>query len=491
MPAGRIGRRRLLFGVVVGVAVLAVVAVVGVRALGGAGDGSARVPGALRGHCAGADRAGGLPGADGVVECSAGARRVWVSLFGSGSATDAAYARVVRGAGAATGSGDCTGASGPPGGSGNSGAEHRYPVAGTAVGRVVCWSRAGTTTFAWSDDRARAVAEVSAHTAGAAGLAADWGRWVGLPAFPSAGDRELAGQVVLSGCRRPAGGELDDLTGVTAAVRCDAPGSGAGSVSYYRFGSVAELRRAQRGRVAAAGAPDGVGCGDGSAPGFLWDHPLDLRSVVIGDLLCHPDARHAPVLEWTVEPLRLMGVATGSTAAGLAGWWRGYFGYAPPASAIAAAVDRQASPAFPTAVERALLDHVPAASRVDCMRPSADQVRDNVGRVPVTAVVCGPTRGAGTVFYYQFTDAASMNAAYTRNNDISGPDCTTQPADFHGDAPYSRGGRTGRLGCARTTAGTLDLVWTDSGLEVLGMAFAATDATLLLDWWRWDAGPTG
>jgi serine/threonine protein kinase len=478
-------RRRWVVGGIAGVAVVGVAAAVtAVAVAGGGGNEVGRVPAALRGHCVGADRGSGVPGASDVLSCSAGSWRVAVSLFGSGAATDTAYAGVVRKAGVGTGSGDCVSTAGSPG------AEHRYPGTGTVVGRVVCWARAGVTTFAWSDDRERTVAEVSGHTGDAAGLAGEWARWVGLPAYPSAGDTALAGLVGLSGCRRPAMGDLDDLDGVSAAVQCDAPGTGAGSVSYYRFGSVDALRRAQRGRVGRVAAPAGVDCGDGSAPGFLGDHPLDLRSVVVGDLLCHQDARHAPVLEWTLEPLRLMGVATGTSGAELASWWRGYFGYGGPSSALAAAVDRQASPAFPTGSEQRLLDRVPAPSRVDCMRPSAQQVRDLVGPVPVTAVVCGPTRGAGIVFYFQFTDAASTAAAYTRNNDISGPDCTTQPADFHGDAPYSRGGGSGRLGCERSTAGTLDLYWSDTSLEIVGMAFAATSAPLLLDWWRWDAGPT-
>jgi tRNA A-37 threonylcarbamoyl transferase component Bud32 len=469
-------RRVAMLGAVVLVAVAAVV--VATRFGGSGAPDVARVPAPLRSGCATADGSAGLPGAASVLNCSADGRTVTISLFDDQSTLDSAYAGAVRASGVASGTGDCTAA---PGG------EHRYPADGTATGRVLCYSRTGLTDLVWTDDAERTIASVSAP-ASDLGLTAAWQRWAAVPGFPTPAEKSLTDLVGLAHCRRAPGGDVDRFTGVVAAVRCDPPGTGAAGVSYYRFASVDALRHGQAAQAAAVHAPSGVLCFDGTAPGFLGESSLDLRSVVVGDLLCYRDSGNDPVYEWTEEPLLVMGRADGADPAKLATWWGGYFGFGGLTPALAAAADRQARPPFPTAPEQALLDHIPAASRVDCMRPPPSQVQSNVGTAPVTAVVCGPTRGASIVFYYRFSDAVTMNAAYADNNDTSGADCTTQPADFHGDAPYHNGAATGRLGCVKLTNGP-SLTWTNDAQEILTMAFGGGDPGILLDWWRFDAGP--
>ncbi|MEV0838010.1 serine/threonine-protein kinase [Actinocatenispora sera] len=436
-----------------------------------------RIPGALRADCRLAAPTGRLAAAEIALACRSGTRTVRFGLYDAKSAQDAAYRAAVRAARVPSGSGDC--ATGTDG-------EHRYPATGTGAGRVLCATGYGETALTWTDVHARTVGTVVGGDARALGAA--WSGWVRLAAYPTTAERALTSLIALSGCRRTAAGSADDLPGLTAAVTCDPPDEGASSVSYYQFGSDAALTAAMRRRSTAVRAPGGVDCSDGAAPGFLGVRSLDLRSVPIGQLLCHRGEHGAPVLTWSVEPLNLLATATGTKAAELARWWRGYYGFAAPTATIAATVNAHADPVFPTAAERALLRHVPAASRVDCMRPPPDQITSNVGDARVTAVVCGPTRGTSIVFYYQFDDAASMNAAYAANVGISGPRCTDSPADFHGDAPYHNDGARGRLGCARH-AGSYTLAWTDDHLEILALSFGATSPDVLLDWWRFDAGP--
>ena len=115
-------------------------------------------------------------------------------------------------------------------------------------------------------------------------------------------------------------------------------------------------------------------------------------------------------------------------------------------------------------------------------------MHDNVGDTDVVAVTCGPTDGAAVVFHYQFPDLASMNAAYASNLDTSGPDCAATPEPFVGDAPYHRGGDSGRLGCGVSGEQPF-LAWTSDRLRIATFAFQGYDPDSLLTWWRGDAGP--
>jgi hypothetical protein len=438
-----------------------------------------RVPEALRADCRSAGAGEGRPGAAAVIACAAGADEVLFSLYDDRSAMDEAYHGAVAETGLDRGTGDCTWASG---------AEHRYPGAGEPTGRVLCWTDGGATRMVWSDDEARTVAEVGRRESEDLGLAAAWTGWVGVPAYPTADEQALVDLVGLDGCRRPRAGGLETFRGLVAAVECDAPDEDASAVAYFRFADREGLRHTVEGHIADAAAPSGVFCGDGGAPGFLGHDTLDLRGVDVGTLMCRP-GDGVPVIEWTLDAALLMGRMTGTDPETLDDAWRGHYGFGPPTSAVVEAVNAAADPPFPTAAEQALLDLVPERSRVDCMRPSQWQIDANVRNEPRAAVVCGPVRGAGTVFYYQFGSEAEMNADYGGNNDISGPDCNDVPEDFHGDAPYERDGATGRLGCGTGADGSVWLVWTDDRRNVLGMAFNGSGTTMILDWWRYEAGP--
>ncbi|MPZ79330.1 MAG: protein kinase [Actinophytocola sp.] len=436
-----------------------------------------RVPPSLIGSCAEADTDSGLPGATSVLRCGDGTQEIRFSLFADRARVDLAYAAALQDANIPRGTGDCTRATG---------AEHRYPNGGTQTGRVVCWAGGGTSTLVWTDDERRTVARAEAAESGDADLTASWAGWVGIPPFPTDDEQSLIDLVEKPRCQRAEAGTLDSFRNLTAAVECDANSRLATSVTYYRFGDQEGLRRTYDGHVATNNPPSGVLCAD-NPPGFIGNRRWDLRSVDMGEMLCYPGERGAPMLEWTVEPLQVMARVTGSEPADVAEWWRRGLGIS--SGKIVAAANKRADPAFPDERERALLEHIPRASQVNCMRPSADQVRENAGDTEVTAVTCGPTNGAGAVYYYQFPDLASMNARYFDALGTSGPDCTTAPKDFTGDAPYTLGAASGRLGCAKP-AGQLFLTWTSNSLRIATFAYQGYDTDYLLDWWRTEAGPT-
>jgi hypothetical protein len=475
---GRRRSRRQLAAAALALAVVAgaAAAVVANQVAGSTSEGLSRVPEALRGDC----REGtAMAGATRTLACR-GERgpEVLVGLFADQAAVDAAYQKAVREAGATASEGDC---------GATSQGEHRYPATGPAAGRVVCGTGTdGEASLVWTDERVRTVSSTTSATADAAALRAAWLSWTGVPAFPTSEERALVDLLGATGCTRASVADLDDFTGATAGVRCVPQGSGATSVSYFRFGTLAALQSTMDAHAAAVKAPTGVACQDGDAPGFLGSRRYDLRSVELGVLMCHPGPRSTLVTQWSVEALLLAGRATGTDAEGLSAWWRA--DSEPPVAKVVAAVNAQATPAFPTAEEAALLARVPKRSQLNCLRPSREQIRSNVGTEPVVAVVCGPTSGAQIVFYYQFPTQAAMRRSYgtTRPGD---DDCTKLPDNFAGEAPYRRGGVSGRLSCATGENGNRWLVWTTDQLAIQAFAFQGGDPTAMIDWWRHDAGP--
>jgi len=437
------------------------------------------LPASLRDDCGDGD-VPPMPGARRTLGCrDARGREAVVGLFADRTGVEAVYDQAVRESGVTRGEGDCvTGQVG----------EHRYPATGPAVGRVLCVTdESGATRIVWTDERIHAVARAEATTPDAArALHESWLTWTAAaPAFPTDEERSLVDLLGATDCRRADVSELDDFPGAVAGVTCNPRGVGARTVSYYRFGAVADLQAAMDAHAVAADAPTGVDC-DGDAPGFRGSRRYDLRSVELGVLLCHPGARSTLVMEWSVEALLVAGRAVGTEAAALTAWWRSYSG--PPVARTVEAVNAQSTPPFPTAAEAALLAHIPQRSRVDCLRPSDEQVRRNVGSEPVVAVVCGPTSGAGIVFYYQFPDAAAMRRSYG-NRPARDKACTALPRPFAGEAPYRRGGLTGWLRCGTNENGRRWLEWTTEQLGIQAFAFNGGDPAAMIDWWRHDAGP--
>jgi hypothetical protein len=461
---------------------VAVVATATVLVVSNAGDEAAgspvfRVPPPLRGDCAPANPSPNFSGAEKTLLCGDGTWQVRFSLFADQSTMDNQYAAAVKRSGVAQDTGDCTVATG---------AEHRYPDVGDQTGRALCYADGGSTSLVWTNDEWRTIAEAQTREADDQALAKAWTRWVGIPAFPSGDERSLVGLVELSRCERTRAGTLGSFRDLVAAVDCDPIEQGVTNVSYYRFSNVNALRRTYDQHVDTANPPSGVLCADDPLPrNFLGNRSYDLRSVDLGSMLCYTDERGRPVLEWTVEPLLVMARATGGTPEDLVTWFNRSYGI--PIEKVVDAANRKSRPRFPTAAETALLARVPEGTRKNCLRPSEGQVKVNKAEASIAGVVCGPSPGAPIVFYYQFPDANAMNAAYFAQQEVSGGDCLADPPNFTADAPYDRGGDSGRLSCG--SANNLHLLWTSNKYNVLALAFQAWTTEDLLAWWQNGAGP--
>ncbi|MCI2420907.1 serine/threonine protein kinase [Saccharopolyspora sp. K220] len=436
----------------------------------------ARAPAALRDDCRVVDAT--MAGASSALSCQDGAGRVAVTeLFANGAVASGAYARVISESGVAEGQGDCATATG---------AEHRYPATGPARGRVLCYLHDDRAVVVWTDTEAGTVSRAEAPTTDDAALRRSWSEWVGADdAFPSADERALLDVAAGVGCARVPVGDLDAFPGAVAGVTCVPRGSGARAVSYYRFASLPDLRASFTGRVSSTRAPSGVSCA--TAPGFLGTQRHDWLGVDLGQVLCQPGPDGTLAMDWSMEPLLLAGRVVGNEPTALTGWWSQW--HLAPLGRIISAVNAQSAPPFPTEPERALLDHIPPVSRVNCVRPSPEQVWRDVGAASAVGVACGRTSGAALVVYYQFPDVAAMRSAFNDTGD-SGEDCITLPPDFNGDRGYSRGGSTGRLRCGfDESTGERTLAWTDDRLAIAVHAHQGTEPFAMIDWWTHDAGP--
>ncbi|WP_131803704.1 serine/threonine-protein kinase [Pseudofrankia sp. BMG5.36] len=445
-----------------------------------------RIPEPLRADCARDKPAGGAD----VVVCHDVDQPVQFSFFASLDEMDSAYGAATRDAGVSRGTGDCSVAVG-------TGAEHRYPGVdaspGGRHGRLLCHTRDGTTSLVWTDDKAMVLATASSRAGDDLALRESWSRWVGLKAFPTTEEKALVNLYDLKDCRRPAAGTLERFHGIVAAIECAPPNAdeGATTVWYYQFTALDGLRSTYDAQVSAVQAPKDTYCGDGGEnPGTLGTNQWDLRGVDLGNLLCYRGSGGVPTMEWTLESMRVLGRVVGHDPADLATWWAGNHG--PSQVEITKAVNRTSTPPFPTAAERQLLTHIPPAARVDCMRLSEDQVKQNVGdQKPVAAIACDSQAGnPRIIFYYQMADAAALAATLRFNDPGTDADCTQQPPDFLGGAPYLNNGDTGRLVCGTNQSGARYLIWSNDRLNILACAFGSRlPPADLIAWWSANAGP--
>ncbi|UKD57918.1 serine/threonine protein kinase [Amycolatopsis sp. FU40] len=434
----------------------------------------ARIPAALRADCATADTP--VRGATATVTChDPSGRAATTALYADPKQAADAYSALPR-LGASTERGDCAVASW---------AEHRYPATGPALGRVFCGVGTGRSIVVWTDDAARSVTTATAPASDDAALRAAWVSWTGAPAFPTPDEKGLAEIAAGNKCRRATPADLGDYPGAIAGITCTPRGTGARDVSYYRFADTQTLRTSFDGLVTAAKAPSGTPC-PGASPGTTR---FDWLSVDLGQVLCRPGKEGTVAIDWSLDSFHVVGHVTGPGPVFVGNWWTEW--HLAPLSRIVAQVNREASPAFPTPAENKLLQRIPPASRINCVRPSADQRWQDLGAVQAdAAVACGQTSGAGLAVYYQLPDTATMNQVFN-STQTTEKACTDQPPDFAADRPYSRGGRTGRLACATLEpSGERYLKWTDDQSGILAVAHRGASPFAMVDWWNHDSGPS-
>ena len=396
-------------------------------------------------------------------------------FFDSEGRASSAYQAAVAAADVPTGSGNCE-RTAP--------AEHRYPAVGTPRGRLLCVTEGGRMTLIWSDPAARLVARTESPDAAAAALAASWARWIDEPDFASQPEQRVLDLMPQNDCQRvPA--NLDTYPAAEVALECVPNESGPRVASFYRFSDLDALKRTYNDRVAGVDAPSGRFCGD-QPPNFLGNFPYATYEVTTGDLLCYRDGGEF-VVEWTIEPLLIHARAVGPDPRKLMTWWANI---ELDRDQFADGFNKVTGPPYPTSAEKDLLNHIPAATRVNCFRLAKAELTLTGKPAPMVGVMCGPTPGADHVFYYQFRDRAAMQENYGGPPEPGLPDCTGLPAGFSGESPYRRDGKVaGWLLCGTREDGYRQLFWTDDRLKIEAMATGLAEPSVMIDWWRTEAGP--
>ena len=140
---------------------------------------------------------------------------------------------------------------------------------------------------------------------------------------------------------------------------------------------------------------------------------------------------------------------------------------------------------FPNAGEAMLLTHVPAPFRSTC-------IRAELRPTETASVQCFPPRGASSVFYNQYRNAAASAAVY--KNLIEGGGVTRGTGETNG-CPFENtltidGQESGRVACYFLDSGEERLAWTNRALSILAEGSIA-DGTSLDQFWNWwtTAGP--
>ncbi|MDR7276371.1 caspase family protein [Catenuloplanes atrovinosus] len=469
--------RRIRFPARTPISLAVVVALAAVTAIAWRLWDGARAPDTALPDTVHACRAAGTvpPGAAAAYGCRYhDGRPTAVAVYPNSAALDTAYDTVRDGARGVRSTGDCTT---------EEDAEHRYPVTGTAAGRVLCTSCADGTSIVWTDDDTLALLRIDAPATERVALRESWNRMVASPpAFPSPAEKKLIGMGVGTGCKRAGISELDDFPGAIAAVACI--GERGQPATYFQFESLAGLQRAMTDHLPGDGDLAVESCSGGEEPDYTGGRRYDVRSVYLGVVLCYAAVDGNHIVEWSVEPLLVAGRIAGSVAASLVDWWTSY--RAPPTELVVQTLNRQVG--FPNEAEKALLALIPEPSRKDCMRPSEEFKGQHVGGYAVSAaVVCRAGTGPPIIFYYQFTNKKDLTENYAPDAGPDG-DCTASDTAVTGESAYSRGGTTGRLRC-EDQDGSLARFWTDERRLIFGLAFQGRDAKVMAEWWEHDAGP--
>ena len=169
----------------------------------------------------------------------------------------------------------------------------------------------------------------------------------------------------------------------------------------------------------------------------------------------------------------------------------------PAATAPGPAVTSPAPPApsttpsagTPSDPVAALESHAPAAFASTCSALTPQAGMTGV----VAAIGCAPTRAGDptSVQYYQYDNAADMNAAF--ENAVSGAteDGTCDQAGQRGTYQFTNGPGAGSWACYYNTSNEGDMVWTDTGLDILAVASDPAQTPQQLHDWFLSPADTG
>ncbi len=164
----------------------------------------------------------------------------------------------------------------------------------------------------------------------------------------------------------------------------------------------------------------------------------------------------------------------------------------PSASAPAASPPPSPAPATPAApggAVAALQAHVPPAFAGTCQPATPDQTMPGL----VAAITCTPsgTGAPAEVGYYQYREAADMNAAFSKAVDGLAPGGTCDQGGQGGTYHFTSGPAAGRWACYYTQSSTGQMIWTSTALNILAVANDPQDAPQQLKNWFFSPAPTG
>jgi hypothetical protein len=137
----------------------------------------------------------------------------------------------------------------------------------------------------------------------------------------------------------------------------------------------------------------------------------------------------------------------------------------------------------------ALESHAPTAFASTCRALTPQTTMTGV----VAVIGCAPT-GAGdptSVQYYQYDNAADMNAAFENAVGGTTEDGACDQAGQRGTYQFTNGPGAGSWACFYNTSNEADMMWTDTGLDILAVATDPVETPQQLHDWFFSPADTG
>ena len=159
-----------------------------------------------------------------------------------------------------------------------------------------------------------------------------------------------------------------------------------------------------------------------------------------------------------------------------------------PASSVPVSSAR-ALPAVPSDAAAALEAHVPSAFAASCASSTPPAVTTGL----VAAIACAPS-GSGApanVEYYQYATAADVNAAFSHYAGAIPADGSCDQGGRSGTYQFAEGSAEGTWACYYDAAGTSQMIWTSSNLDILASANARAQTPQQLNDWFFSPAKTG
>jgi len=286
---------------------------------------------------------------------------------------------------------------------------------------------------------------------------------------------EVSGALDLDGCELEDVEDYDD--DVIAELSCD-PAEGADDLALTVFDDDGDLDDAYDEAQDSAAEPlDTSGdCATDIYAAHSWTTAAEPDGVA-GSVACYRDGQGGSGIAWTDNELQFLGVATrdDESDAALYSWW-------------AELVDRSEQATvdeFPNTLEAELLTHVPTPFRSTC-------IRAELRPTETASVQCFPPRGASSVFYNQYRNAAASAAVYNQlieRGGVTRDTGETNGCPFEGSLTI-QDEESGRVACFIPDDGSERLVWVNRALAINAEASIADDADLQAFWnWWTTAGP--